>query len=450
MQEILKDGENSLFHRSGLDPVVADFMSGKIVACFDTFMERLQPVIRAEVQEVFCKSIEMEKSADVDLPLAGKSTVYVESKETEKASSWDSIPSYASVTLAVDSRQFPSLPKGRDKPKVLVKSSGGNLRPIRNNKSKNISDSPSLIRDKSLKNSVSPVKSSGKAVYEQIILIKISKECELDFNAVVVFLKKKINLKEDVGIDTLRMRKIPSGDMFAICGEDATLKANLLAAQMSKALCAYKESIVVSRPRKSTKIFISGKNDFISQDEIVSAVTSSGECGREDIHVSDIIYKSFGRWCVRVTCPEAIGRAICKIGKLCIGWGGWTAVRMAPTPLLRCLRTGHTHAYCKETVDRSFRCFRCGNNSHKLADCKYSGFKCPLCIDMVKDSNHRLGDLCCVCPSFSRSEDSGLSMDKEMAGNGNSAVRDSVSLKPDRKQMVVPVLSSVLQAICSL
>lgn len=139
----------------------------------------------------------------------------------------------------------------------------------------------------------------------------------------------------------------------------------------------------------------------MSAQEIATAVVSVGECRLKDIRVGELRRKSYGGWFVRVSCPMLTGYRILDLGRLRVGWvfANVRAVSSPRTWRYRCLRTGHTRPFCRDKIDRSARCFNCGNNDHIAARCKAEP-KCPLCIDTEEKVDHWLGDEGCVCPSF--------------------------------------------------
>lgn len=405
---IVKNDGNSLSFRSGFELEIADYIAEKMEDCVTDLVEKIQPIIRAEVQNVCVKTVVTEESTNREFSLDSKS-MYNDVKMEDGKKSFLETPPTNTLLALDDLQQFPALIKKSTEEEVAnnntIKLETDLCNFSRNKISKVGLSSIVRLEEDLLKDANKSIVSRNKN--EQIILIKISKECGLDFNTIVMLLKKQINLKADMGIETLCMRKTSNGGKFIVRGNDAIQKAELLAAQMNKILSVYKEAIVVSCPRKNIELFVSGKNDLISLEEIENAFVINSGCRKEDISVGKVFYKSFGRWSVRVTCPQDIGYTLCKLGRLRVGWGGWATVKIALTPLIRCfrcLRTGHTRVQCKEVIDRSLRCYRCGDSNHQVINCKHSGFRCPLCIDddKAKDSKHKLGDVNCICPSFSR------------------------------------------------
>lgn len=246
--------------------MIADFVAEKIEVCFSVFMDKIQPMIRAEVQDACLKSREMEKPANGYSLLDGKSPLSVPPKVDEGASLSDQAPTYASVALE-DLRQFPSLSKkkrAREKLAININVSEVNTNIVSGNSNKE--NKTGLLTSTKSKSKENLVRFGSR---EQIILMRIIGQCSWDFSAVVLILKKEINLKE-LGIDTISMRKISCGGMFVINNnnKDAIQKADLLAARMVEVLIKYKNSIVISRPKKNVEVLLSGRNDFISQEEI--------------------------------------------------------------------------------------------------------------------------------------------------------------------------------------
>ncbi|KOC58761.1 hypothetical protein WH47_00008, partial [Habropoda laboriosa] len=48
----------------------------------------------------------------------------------------------------------------------------------------------------------------------------------------------------------------------------------------------------------------------------------------------------------------------------------------------RCLEVGHTQQRCTAGVDRSSRCYRCWDPTHRAGQCPATDPKCPLCTDL--------------------------------------------------------------------
>lgn len=79
---------------------------------------------------------------------------------------------------------------------------------------------------------------------------------------------------------------------------------------------------------------------------------------------------------------------------------GWVIVRAEvlvtrPLQCYRCLEVGHPRQRCTSGVDRSGRCYRCGQSDHRAATCTAPP-KCPLCADLGRPANHRLGAPSCA------------------------------------------------------
>lgn len=395
-QDIHQDSTTLVPTKNKVDTELVDYIVDKMDIFMSTVIEKVQPLVAAEVKRACAQMIRLEQSDSMEPPVAEK-VVYSHKREgvnTRRSS--DPAPSNLDLNLDLDNmRLFPPLSKRRISSDTVTNTSTPR-------KGKPVRRTPSRAKAES----VEDVNRSArlKRHKEETILIQIADDSKISFSVILADLKNSINLKSDIGIDALRMRRTSKGGgIFLIADKDATQKANLLAECMTNVLSKYEGKVKVIRPRRNAMVIISGRDDFISADEVAAAVMNSGCCKREDIRVGKIIRKSFGRWSTLVTCPASICEIICKVGKLQTGWG-WAGVRLAPPPATRCyrcLKTGHARASCKETDDRSFRCFKCGDMSHKALECNSKSFKCPLCMDVNKDcSNHRLGDSGCVCPSF--------------------------------------------------
>ncbi|TGZ49473.1 hypothetical protein DBV15_11971, partial [Temnothorax longispinosus] len=96
-----------------------------------------------------------------------------------------------------------------------------------------------------------------------------------------------------------------------------------------------------------------------------------------------------------VKCPLAAFNAA-KSNKLQVGW--FTArvqfLDSRPLQCFRCLEGSHVRAQCTSEVDRSSRCYRCGDAGHRARGCRAVS-KCPVCADLGRPAEHRSGSKAC-------------------------------------------------------
>lgn len=88
---------------------------------------------------------------------------------------------------------------------------------------------------------------------------------------------------------------------------------------------------------------------------------------------------------------------IMEKGRLQIGWAN-ARMQMLEARLLqcfRCLEGDHVKDQCQNTVDRSRRCYRCGEEGHRAQTCLVLP-KCPVCTDLGRPANHRAGNKACT------------------------------------------------------
>jgi hypothetical protein len=92
-------------------------------------------------------------------------------------------------------------------------------------------------------------------------------------------------------------------------------------------------------------------------------------------------------------CPLVAARKLAAAGKVKVGWVWEYLEYLTPRQLqcYRCLEIGHTKQRCTNDVDRSGRCYRCGDTSHRAAECASAAAKCPLCADLGRPADHRMG-----------------------------------------------------------
>lgn len=243
---------------------------------------------------------------------------------------------------------------------------------------------------------------------EEALIINIDDEKQVTYNNLLIEFKKTIDLQKDVGIQFLKVQKTRNGRLIlAINSQDAYAKIKLLKECIETITSKYGGNVTVTcSRRKMMNLILNGVNEFVSIEEISTAIVSTVNCNIEEFSLGKINYKSYGRWSIRVVCPVTIGEAVMRAGRMRIGWN-WATVRLVAPPAIRCyrcLRTGHTREQCTEVDDRSLRCFKCGSSDHKAVSCDNVKLSCPLCSDENRNANHHLGSPECVSLSFPRQE----------------------------------------------
>lgn len=365
-----KDSAISMSAKINNDTSIVEYIADKMDNYMSAFTKKIQPLIRAEIRRL------CERERDNN-NFSGNAT------------------NTTTTNLDLNNlRTFPPLSArgvGYTGSSTTSSPREGNARP-----------SPLLIGSR-VKHDNKYANTNTKAMKEEVILLQIL-DNNVSFKEVLSHMKSRINLRKEIGVDSLCIsRSAKGGGVFSLAGQDSLRQLDLLAECMIKVLDKYKGKVKVIRPNKNNMdVIVSGRGDFVTCDEVASAVATVGGCDSRRVHVGKFKHRTFGRWSVRVACPTAVGNSLCNMGSLQLGWGR-AIVRLAPPPLVRCyrcLRTGHMKASCRELVDRSYRCFKCGSNDHVISKCISSIFKCPLCIDLVNTYNHRLGDSKCVCPDF--------------------------------------------------
>ncbi|XP_053990034.1 protein lin-28 homolog B-like [Hylaeus volcanicus] len=79
-------------------------------------------------------------------------------------------------------------------------------------------------------------------------------------------------------------------------------------------------------------------------------------------------------------------------GRLVVGWTSARVEALAARALrcYKCLELGYVRQKCPCEADRSAGCYLCGGTDHRARDCAASP-SCPVCTDIGRPANHRLG-----------------------------------------------------------
>ncbi|XP_053989399.1 protein lin-28 homolog B-like [Hylaeus volcanicus] len=92
-------------------------------------------------------------------------------------------------------------------------------------------------------------------------------------------------------------------------------------------------------------------------------------------------------------------RALLAAGRLLVGWSS-ARVEALPARALRyfrCLELGHVRQKCPLEADRGDRCYRCAGAGHWARECT-APLRCPVCADLGRPADHRLGAKKCAPP----------------------------------------------------
>ncbi|CAK9834490.1 Uncharacterized 50 kDa protein in type I retrotransposable element R1DM [Anthophora retusa] len=155
--------------------------------------------------------------------------------------------------------------------------------------------------------------------------------------------------------------------------------------------------VKVANPTKSAEIRLRGLDDSVQPQEVVAAVAAFTGCPEAEVRVGRIRLTSISMGTLWVRCPLTAARKMVSAGRITVGWCSVRVEPLAPRQLqcYRCLEFGHTRSRCTSAVDRTGRCYRCGETTHTAGACTAVP-KCPVCADLGRPADHRLGAQGCA------------------------------------------------------
>lgn len=231
------------------------------------------------------------------------------------------------------------------------------------------------------------------------VTLTVPEGSDVTYAQVMSTAKARVKLA-DCGITEVRQKRaINGGLVLEVVGADSAAKADQLAKCMSSALSDL--GVKVSRPVKMGELRVMGLDESISAEEVAVAVAAAGECSTDQVKVGKVRHSTRRLGTVWVRCPLAAVRKVVASPRLRIG--EWISVRVEalstrPLQCFRCLETGHVRGQCPNPEDRSTRCYACGEPGHNASTCTARILKCPLCSDLGRPSDHRLGGKKCDPP----------------------------------------------------
>ncbi|XP_070526974.1 uncharacterized protein [Cardiocondyla obscurior] len=176
-----------------------------------------------------------------------------------------------------------------------------------------------------------------------------------------------------------------------------------------KEVLANREDVKISRPTISAEIRVWPLEPSITKDEVIEAVADKGLCQPRNIQAGDMRQIAGSMNSLWLRLPLTAAKKASEEGKLAIGWTRVKVALLDPRPMrcFKCLERGHTRERCPNiAIDRSGKCYRCGNTGHVARVCTATP-KCPICTDIGRRADHILGGRQCTTQNKRGSPPSG-------------------------------------------
>ncbi|XP_029053689.2 uncharacterized protein LOC114881157 [Osmia bicornis bicornis] len=228
-----------------------------------------------------------------------------------------------------------------------------------------------------------------------IVTLTLAPEARATYAEVMATARERVDLRT-IGITEIRPRRAVTGGLvLEIPGEERTERAAALAGRLQEVFEGIE--VRVSRPMKMGEMRISGLDNSVTPVEVAAALAAVGGCAPADLKVGEIRISPARLGTVWAKCPLTALKKIAASGRILVGWSSARVEALSARPLhcFRCLEKGHVRQRCTCVVDRSDRCYVCGESDHKAATCSASP-RCPLCTDLGRNAGHRLGAMSCA------------------------------------------------------
>jgi len=203
--------------------------------------------------------------------------------------------------------------------------------------------------------------------------------------------RESVNLK-DIGISNPRMRRAANGGIIIeISGPEGAVKADTLASRLRDAIG---DNAVVSRSVVKADLKISGFDESVIKDEIITAMTEIGNCLASDVRVGSFRPMRNGLIMTWVQCLLSAALKVSRRGKVNLGWSVARVelLKAKSVQCFKCWQFGHVRNNCESLTDRTGH-FKYGSAGHNSYTCLNNPY-CVICADF--ESAHRLGSSACA------------------------------------------------------
>ncbi|XP_011859480.1 PREDICTED: serine/arginine-rich splicing factor RS2Z32-like [Vollenhovia emeryi] len=131
---------------------------------------------------------------------------------------------------------------------------------------------------------------------------------------------------------------------------------------------------------------------------------------------------------VWVQCPLAVAKKVAEKRRIRVGWASARVELLDARPLVRfrCLERGHVRQQCRNPVDRSNTCYRCGREGHKAQTCTEQP-QCSVCVARELPAKHKAGGATCPPMSKKAAKKARQTGAQKAREEGNKEVRGRVN-----------------------